>query len=333
MNSGLPANSPGGKAETPWQVRPLSAADVLTDALRLMRSDFLRLCAIVAILLVPANVVIAVAIYLFMRHIGRVPTLEPDVALLGMLYYFLLLMGAAMLWGLIKPFSQVALVRGITDRYLGHPVRIGRAYRWMADNVWMVMGTVVLAALIIGAATTLFLLPGALAAFLLMLTVPVMVTEGRGGMYAIQRSAQLVWKNFGKMLLLVVVTWMLGTTISSLPQLLTPQPAFQPESGTADELFQYYNATALTTAIATALAGITQSVIAALRGAVYLLAYFDARCRSEGFDVEFEARKVGIWGFAPVPPPPPTVPPPPPPPGAPGLAPPPSPPPVGGAIG
>ena len=297
MSEASVASEPGDRLDTPWRVRPQSTADVLTDALRLMRSDFLRLCGIVAILLVPANVIIAIAIYLFMRHIGRVPNLEPDVALLGMLYYFLLLMGAAMLWGLIKPFSQVALVRGITDRYLGRPVRIGRAYRWMADNVWMVMGTVVLAALIIGAATTLFLLPGAVAAFLLMLTVPVMVTEGRGGMYAIQRSAQLVWRNFGKMLLLVIVTWMLGTTISSLPQLLTPQPAFNPETGTADELFQYYNATALTTAIATALAGLTQSVIAALRGSVYLLAYFDARCRSEGFDVEFEARRTGVWGL------------------------------------
>ncbi len=282
---------------TPWKVRPLTTGDVLTDALRLMRSDFWRLCAIVAVVLVPANLLIAVSIYLFMRHIGRVPTLDPDVALMGMLYYVLLLLGTVSIWGLVKPFSQVALVRAITDRYLGHPVSMRRAYGWMAQNVWMVTGTVVLAALIIGAATTLFLLPGAVAAFLLMLTVPVMVTEGRGGLYAIRRSAVLVSRQFGKMLLLVIVAWLLGITVSSLPQLFTPQPEFQPNAGNADELFQYYNATALTTAIATALAGLTQSVIAALRGSVYLLAYFDARCRSEGFDVEFEARRTGVWGL------------------------------------
>ena len=285
------------RLDTPWKVRPLTSGDVLTDALRLMRSDFWRLCGIVAILLVPANLLIAISIYLFMRHVGRIPTLDPDVALLGMLYYVLLLLGTVSIWGLVKPFAQVALVRAITDRYMGHPVRIRRAYGWMAQNVWMVTGTVVLAALIIGAATTLFLLPGAVAALLLMLTVPVMVTEGRGGFYAIQRSATLVSRQFGKMLLLVVVAWLLGVTVSSLPQLFTPQPEFQPNAGNADELFMFYNATALSTAIATALAGLTQSVIATLRGAVYLLAYFDARCRSEGFDVEFEARRSGVWGL------------------------------------
>ncbi len=286
------------RPRTPWQVRPLSTADVLTDALRLLRSDFWRLCGTVAVLLVPANVIIAVAVFLFMRHIGRIPSLDPDVAFLGALYYFLLLLGAAALWGLVKPFSQVALVRAITDRYLGRRVRIRRAYRWMAENFWMVTGTVVLAALIIAAATSLFLLPGAVAAFLLMLTVPVMVTEGRGGMYAIRRSAQLVMRQYGKMMLLVVVSWLLGATVSSLPQLLTPQADFQPTTGSFEEVIQFYNDTALTTAIATALTGLTQSVIATLRGSIYLLAYFDARCRAEGYDVEFEARRTEVWGFA-----------------------------------
>ena len=296
MNEGVAGATDAAAADQPWRVRPLSSADVLTDALRLMRSDFWRLCGTVAVLLVPANLVIAVAIYLFMRHVGRIPSLEPDVALLGMLYYVLLLLGAAMLWGLVKPFSQVALMRAITDRYLGRPVRIGRSYRWMVENFWMVAGTVVLAALIVGTATMFFLLPGAVAAFLLMLTVPVMVTEGRGGFHAIQRSIQLVLAHFGKFLLLVIVVWMLGVTVSSVPQLFTPQPDFQPNPGNAADLFRYYNATALTTAIATAVAGLTQSVVASLRGSVYLLAYFDARCRAEGFDVEFEARRAGIWG-------------------------------------
>lgn len=310
-------------SELPWSVRPLSAGDVITDALRLMRSDFFRLCGTVAIAVVPANLVIAVVIYLFMRHMGRVPYTEPNVAALGVLFYGALLLGAASLWGLVIPFAQVALMRAITDRYMGRPVRIGRAYRWLVDHFWTVTGTVVLVALILAAVLTFIVMPGffvvavvavlsgplapfvlvmgslavaapmVIALFLVMLAVPTMVTEEEGGVYAVVRSVRLVMSQPTKVLLLVTITWMMSLAISSLPGLFMPTPAVDLSGPTG--IFDYYGATALTTAITTALAGVTQSVIRTLRGSIYLLTYFDARCRTEGYDVEFAARKAGIW--------------------------------------
>jgi len=120
------------------------------------------------------------------------------------------------------------------------------------------------------------------------------VTEGEGGGYAVLRSARLVLSQPGKLMLLVVVTWLITLTVSSLPGLFMPSPQVDMSGPTG--IFDYYNATALTTALTTALAGLTQSVIRTLRGSVYLLSYFDARCRTEGYDVEFEARKAGVWG-------------------------------------
>ena len=310
--------------ETPWRVRPLTAGDVITDSLRLMRSDFWRLCSTVAVVVVPANVIIAVVIYLFMRHMGKVPYIEPDAAALGLLYYGALLGGAAALWGLVIPFAQVALVRAITDRYMGRPVRVLRAYRWVVENFWMVTGTIVLVALILfvvivfvvvpgmglvivvaavvgGPVGMMLLIAGGLAVavpfvgamFLMMMAVPSMVTEGQGGGQAIGRSFRLVMSQPGKLMLLVGITWLLSLTVSTLPGLFMPTPDVDLAGPTG--IFDYYNATALATALTTALAGLTQSVIRTLRGTVYLLAYFDSRCRTEGFDVEFEARKVGIW--------------------------------------
>ena len=309
----------------PWTVRPLSAGDVITDALRLMRSDFWKLCGTVAVVVVPANLVMAVVIYLFMRHMGRVPYTEPNVAALGVLYYGALLLGAASLWGLVIPFAQVALMRAITDRYMGRPVRIGRAYRWLVDNFWTVTGTVVLIALVLAAVLSFVVLPGFLAVavlaalaggslalfiltvgsvavatpmvialFLVMLAVPTMVTEGEGGVYALVRSVRLVMSQPSKLLLLATVTWLMSLAVSSLPGLFMPTPDVNLSGPTG--IFDYYGATALTTGLTTALAGLTQSVIRTLRGSVYLLCYFDTRCRIEGYDVEFAARKAGIWG-------------------------------------
>jgi len=307
-------------------VRPLGAGDVITDALRLIRSDFWRMCGVVAVVVVPANVVIAVMIFLFMRHMGRVPYLEADAAAIGVLGYGALLLGGASLWGLVIPFAQVALVRAITDRYLGLRVSIARSWRWVLSNIWTVMGTVVLVALLLlvvlmfvvvpgyvitffvavligGPLAVVVLLGGVLLAttpffgamFLTMFAIPAMVTEDEGGVFAVLRSFRLVLINPLKLLLLVVVTWLLSVTVTSLPGLLMPQPEVVDMNGPTG-IFDYYNATALTTALTTALAGLTQSVIRTLRGSIYLLAYFDARCRSEGFDVEFEARKQGVWG-------------------------------------
>jgi hypothetical protein len=311
-------------APLPWTVRPLPAGDVITDALRLMRSDFWKLCGTVAVVVVPANLVIAVILYLFMRHMGRVPYSEPNVAALGVLYYGALLLGAASLWGLVIPFAQVALMRAITDRYMGLPVSIGRSYRWLVDHFWTVTGTVVLVALVLAAVLTFIVIPGffavvlvavlaggplalvvltvggiavstplVVALFAVMLAVPTMVTEGEGGVYAVARSVRLVFSQPTKLLLLVSITWLMSLAVSSLPGLFIPTPDVDLTGPTG--IFDYYGAAALTTAITTALAGLTQSVIRTLRGSVYLMCYFDARCRTEGYDVEFAARKAGIW--------------------------------------
>jgi len=310
---------------TPWVVRPLSAGDVITDALRLMRSDFWRLCATVAVVVVPGNVVIACVLYLFMRHMGRVPYIEAEGAALGLLAYGALLLGAASMWGLVIPFAQVALMRAITDRYMGRRVSVLAAYRWVLENIWPVMGTIVLVALVLLAVLAFVVIPGAtvvtilaavagggvgvvvfsggaataavpfvVAMFLMMLAIPTVVTEGEGGGYAVMRSVRLVLTQPAKLMLLVVVTWLISLTLSSLPGLLMPSPEVDMTGPSG--IFEYYNATALTTALTTALAGLTQSVIRTLRGSVYLLCYFDARCRTEGYDVEFEARKAGVWG-------------------------------------
>ena len=306
-------------------IRPLTAGDVITDALRLMRSDFWRLCGTVAVVVVPANVVIAGVIYLFMRHMGRVPYIEAEGAALGVLAYGALLLGAASMWGLVIPFAQVALMRAITDRYMGRRVRVIHAYRWVLEHIWPVMGTIVLVALILLAVLLFIVLPGAALVtvisavvgggvglvlftagivillvpfvttlFLLMLAIPTVVTEGEGGGYAVMRSVRLVLAQPGKLMLLVVVTWLISLTVSSLPGLFMPTP--QVDMASPGGIFEYYNATALSTALTTALAGLTQSVIRTLRGSVYLLCYFDARCRVEGYDVEFEAQKAGVWG-------------------------------------
>ena len=107
------------------------------------------------------------------------------------------------------------------------------------------------------------------------------------------RSVRLVFSQPTKLLLLVSITWLMSLAVSSLPGLFIPTPDVDLTGPTG--IFDYYGAAALTTAITTALAGLTQSVIRTLRGSVYLMCYFDARCRTEGYDVEFAARKAGIW--------------------------------------
>jgi hypothetical protein len=279
----------------PWTVRPLGIDGILTDAIRVLRTDFWRLTGIMGLLLIPANVLIAVLIYMFMRHMGRIPYLDSDAAAAGVLVWGLLLLGAASVWGLVIPLAQVALVRGIRNCYMGQRVAIGQAYLWLVSNLWMVAGTIVLTSLVVLAGFMMFLLPGIVAMFLLMLTVPVMVTERRGGFYALQRSALLVSQSPAKLLALVVVTWAVGLAVTSLPQLLIPQAQMQGNPASTADLLEYYNTSALATALTTALGGLTQSVIRTLRGAVYLLSYFDIRCRSEGYDIQFAAENTGIW--------------------------------------
>jgi hypothetical protein len=239
-----------------YEIRTMGFGEILDRGFRILKNHFALLVGLQAIVVVPARLVA--------DFLGRGSSFsDPLTVLAGMLPIFLALL-------LLQPIIMAAITHAIGENYLSRSVTFGGALRVALSIVLPLVGTWILASIIVLVGLVLLIVPGLIFALMFALLTPIMVTEKVFGMTAMERSWVLMRGNLLRALGLFVVTGILSTVLTAGVDLVA---GFVPVLGSI-------------------VAGIAQGAANAFGTAALVVLYFDIRCRKEGFDLEHLARQV-----------------------------------------
>jgi len=248
-----------------YELRPMSFGDILDGAFKLYRDHFVTFLAIAAI---PTILVQLLTGLLFPDFVGQ-PKPQVDVGRAMGFAGTMMIVGSVLYW-----IETAALTVVVADVYLGRPSGFSSAYR----RAWRVLGKLIAASLVwtlaVMGGLMLLIIPGVLLMFRWLLYAQVLVVEEVDVGDSLRRSRDLTRGLKGKLFLLMLVVGLVSIAITLGAQALAQPLARQiPVLGA---LIQ----------------GVPQILFAPLSSAVMTLAYFDARIRKEGFDLQVLAREV-----------------------------------------
>jgi hypothetical protein len=249
-----------------YEIRAMSAGEILDTGFRLLRNHVVPLVGIAAIVNVPLAVAQA-----FMAEETRVSPESMNFGHLAILAVALLSMAV------LSPIVQTAITVLLGDAYLDRATSIGSAFRRALSILVPLIGTSLLAGLIAIPAFLALLIPGIWFVLGLAVLSPVMILERRFGMSGIRRCLELMKNNRSRAAGIGLVVAVLSVALGfgfGLAGRISP----------------------ILGAVATGLAG---SVTSAFAAAVFVALYFDIRCRKEAFEIEHLARMVQQGAEAP----------------------------------
>ncbi len=273
-------------------LRPMNVGDIVDASIRIYRHTFLPLLGIAAIVQVPLQAV-GVCVGQMVSHTmlateSAGASAEPPWGQLAAAA------GAYLGWLLLiiflQPLGEAALAIAVSERYLGHPVTIGGAYRAAFPYYGRVLWTSLLFSLFV-AGVSIF---GCVAAPILVLWVMVrfflgpdvvVVLENRWGPDALRRGYELTagyfWSVFAALAILQLM--IICATVGIYLAFLFGSSVFAHDPHKQDVLQMAFQATSGTAAI------LLRPI--PMIGAV--LIYYDLRIRKEGFDLMMMAEALG----------------------------------------
>ncbi|MGE5532116.1 MAG: hypothetical protein ACM3VW_08385 [Bacteroidota bacterium] len=305
--------------QSPPTLRPLNIADILDLSIRLYRQNFAAFLGIIAIVYVPVGIM-QILFAFTMGNLTTAGSQGPDQVPWAQLGTMGMAVGGLLLVNFLAiPLGQGALTIAVSRRYLNEPVTVADAYRFIGPRWGVLIGTVLLAAMVVMGGTVLCIVPGIYVAILLVLVTPIIVIEGLSPIDSMKRSAALVkddwWRCFGTYAILTLMVSFITQAVA-WPVAMASM-AFLMEKNMA-------LAQAINQGVSVAVQMLVQPVL--ITGLVLL--YYDLRVRKEGFDLELLAQAMGSpapayeakgplysvpppvpqgWTSAPPPPPPPAV--------------------------
>jgi hypothetical protein len=247
-----------------YEIRAMSLGEILDMGFRLLRNHFVLLVGLQCIVSVPPAMV---GSYLGAGS-GSVP--DPSMVIASMLPLLLAFL-------ILQPIVMAAITHAISECYLSGNVTFGGALRFALRIVLPLLGTWILASLMIVVGLVFFILPGLILLLLFALLTPVMVTEGAFGLTALERSWHLMNGNMLRALGLILVTAILSSALTAGVGMMA---GFLPVIGGV-------------------LSGVAQAAANAFGTVTLVMLYFDIRCRKEAFDLEHLARQVESEAGAP----------------------------------
>jgi hypothetical protein len=282
----------GADGKGGFRLTPMTFADLLDTTFKLLKANWRQLAIVAAVYVVPATILQFIALIgadgqlsvgssntssvvyeawgnsRVSDEIGRI--------LLAGLFSVLLSIG-------LLPYVQGAITRLVASSYLNHPITAEQALRSTRPH-WK---TLVLANLLVLLCTMgglVLLIIGAIVVSILCVVVnPVVVLEGGNARRAVSRSWGLVSKRFwaylGTLIVIAVIELIIGIGVGLVIGQL----------GSA----------ILGDRLGHGLANVVNSTIGlCIGGIVVTLFYFDARVRSEGYDLQmmFERVNAGSTG-------------------------------------
>jgi len=253
-------------------LHPMTVSDVLDGIFKLLKANFRTIAVIVAVLVLPVQLIVAFSERNVLNGQGIIHALNdpsvtsrsstPLLPYVGILANYLLL-----------PFIGAAIAQVVSASYLGRQIgpREALAGVWHRGGTLFAAWTVHLGAELVALAACGI---GIVFAFpLFIMLAPVIVLEGLPFWKAVKRSWRLAarryWPTLGVALLAGLVAYVLGQVLGVVPTVLALLV------GLHWGWLLLALGSSMTALIVTPVAGLTATLL-----------YFDARIRTEGFDLE-----------------------------------------------
>jgi hypothetical protein len=264
----------GSRGDRPFSLQPMGVGEILDAAIKLYRSQWKRLMAIVAIALVPITFL---QVFLT-REIGG-PFTEPTLTTeeIQSTVLITLVLGAIQLL-VVQPFLIAAVAKASADVYLGRPVLVGPTFRYAVSRIHSILWISILSGLALVLGFVLLIVPAIFVFVRFTFGSIVLVVEGRKGSKALGRSWRLAKGHFWKILGTLILAGILAGIVESI--LSIPGSAAFGAIGPAG--WPFY-------AIGLSLASILTAPFTTL---IAVLLYFDLRIRTEAFDLEIMAQEM-----------------------------------------
>ncbi len=283
-------------------LHPMTIGDILDQSIQLYRSNFLKFIAIV-ILIKGTYMIFG---YVFKELIMFVfEGTGEDAAQIAIYADYLALLLRLLELLFVAPIVIAAITMAISERFLNRDIGVTEAYRKILKRFLPLLGTTLLAGIIISVVLFTFIFlglsmasagapqPGLLIIMIGVILAGILwiwwvfipqtvVLEGEGGISAMKRSKYLVKGSFLKafvLIVLVLIAVILITEIASFSifKLLSL-------------LGQYGDL--LAGAASTGLSNVISILLEPFRIAAMTLLYYDFRIRKEGFDLEIMAEEL-----------------------------------------
>lgn len=255
-------------------MQPMGVGEILDAAIKLYRSRWKSLMAIVAIALVPLTFL---QVFLT-RRLGS-PFADP-VATRGdldsVMITSLVLTGIQVL--VITPFLTAAVARASADVYLGHPVLVGSTFRFAVSRIHSILWISILSILAALLGFLLLIIPGIIVLVRFFFGPTVLVVEGKKGSAALGRSWRLAKGHFWK----IVGTYILASIMAGFVETILAVPGALAFAAIGPAGWPVY-------AVAVSVAAILTTPFTTL---IAVLLYFDLRIRKEAFDLEVMAHEL-----------------------------------------
>lgn len=279
-------------------LRPLRLGELLDQAIRLYRRNFITFIGIIALVYVPLVILQTASSALMTSSLDSIAYSDSpgeiftNSAYLGGLLSSLVI--AFLQFILVQGIASGALTRAVADNYLGKTTGILDAYRGIGKSWSSLLGALLFVGLLIIVATLWWIIVPcigwftglgmliALSAAVSPMVAPVVVLEGQGAGTAVRRAWSLTRRRFWPVLGTIFVLYLFNMLIVNGPLAIVNYLL----TITLPGLLEDVTTRLMITAIIQAIVSIVFVLIYyPLQMTAFTLVYFDLRVRTEGFDI------------------------------------------------
>jgi hypothetical protein len=277
-------------------LRALRLGELLDQAIRLYRRNFLTFIGIIAVVYVPLMILQTISSTWLSSSLLNVSAAQSPEEIFSNSSYWLGLLSTVVLGFLqiilVQGIANGALTRAVADNYLGRKTNILDAYRGIGKSWVSLLGALLLLGVVFLVATLWSIVPcigwvtgPGMIAFLLMavnpMVAPVVVLEGKGALDAIQRAWSLTRRRFWPVLGYIFVLSLFSLLVVNGPVAIVNAVLPQFLGSFEDPTMRV-----VVLSIIQMLVTLTALLIYyPLQMTALTLIYFDLRVRTEGFDL------------------------------------------------
>lgn len=281
------------------QFEPMSVGRIFDRAFLIYRNNFLRFVTIVAIIEVPLALLSAASSsWVETKAPARQPTTferamsSQDTPLTTRRYdsrdetpsaFGLVGRALALLLGLVGTMlCQAALIKNVSEAYLGNEITIGQAYRFALPKAFTLIVATICVGLVTGLGFILLIVPGVIFGLWFYLTVPAIVVENHSVTAGMSRSKVLAAGNLGKIFAVGLLSGLLAYVIM-LPLGFC---------GGFIGAIVFRESEMLRSSLGYLMTTLGQILAMPISASASILLYYDLRIRKEGFDLQMLAQSM-----------------------------------------
>ncbi len=283
------------ETQTPPTLHPLHLGELLDQAIRLYRRNFITFIGIIAVVYVPLMILQTASATLLSSSLGDIAS-SPENIFSNYAYW------GGMLSAVVIGFLQFifvqgiatgALTRAVADNYLGKTTSIMDAYRGIGKAWLPLVGALLFVGLVaivlmlwwiivpcVGWFTGLGML-AFLTGAVSPMVAPVVVLEGQGIVASVRRAWSLVRRRFWPVLGTVFVLYLFSWIVVKGPAAIINVFLTGMFSSIGDSTTQVV----ITTILQSLVSLVFILIYYPLQMTAFTLIYFDLRVRTEGFDL------------------------------------------------